>query len=145
MLLTVKLITSVREAKRNESTTKIFVYLFYTKSITKYYSFYWQFWLVWLIITLNYQELPGKQHDNNVCLSVLYKHITNNRLLCYLILLVTPNFPKWSPNYNIPNARLIFAYPFNIKISVKMGVSIENLQLWDLISLKYANYPVITS
>ena len=74
-LLTVKPIANLLEEKWNESTTIIFVHQFYTTSSTKYKSFYWEFWVIWLIITLNYQQLPGKQHHNNVCLYPFYTKI----------------------------------------------------------------------
>ena len=92
-LLTVKPITTLCEVKWNESTTIIFVYLFYTKSITKYKSFYWQFWVMWLIITLNYQQFPGKQQHNNVWLSALYKNITKNRRFHWHSGVMVLNYP----------------------------------------------------
>ena len=53
-----------------------------------------------LIITLNYQQLPGKEHYNIVFLSVFYKKLLIVGIdidilgLWYLIPLSYPQFPK---------------------------------------------------
>ena len=84
-----------------------------------------------LIITLNYQQLPGKEHYNMVFLSVFYKKLLivgiDIDILGLWSPLVTLNFPKLPPNYLIANATVMFAYPFYQKLSLKIGVTIKNL------------------
>ena len=75
-ILTVKPVATLGEVKWNEGTTIMFVYLLYTKASLNITASIENFELCDLI-TLNYHQLPGKQH-HNVCLSALYKNITNN-------------------------------------------------------------------